>query len=406
MNKLLKLTSFFALALIVSCSKPSAKDILKKTHETCQSVENGYYEVLFTVKYPTQKDTIKSNINCYFSRQSSDTIFSFLFNYEHFYELYAESRSVLYTGDDFITYNKQNSIGTRMKKSLWAQDINDYKHNYTFYSPLTNKNNSVIPNDSSLNNNKYIFNLLGEEVINDILCYHIKMNILQTEDTTNYIKATRVEYNFWINKKDYIPIQYTYNCDVVMNNDTMQQFEKFLLLKYELNNLKDTSLLGLSSIPSHVKLNDYKPYKRPDLLPKDTIAPSWSLSSVEDKTVSLSDFKGKLVLIDFFYKSCAPCILALPTLQKLHEKYNNKGLIVIGINPYDTKEKDKIDKFLAKHKITYTVLLNGLNVAHEYNVSGYPTMYLIDKKGKIIYSIVGFGEESEKELEKIIIEKL
>ena len=68
--------------------------------------------------------------------------------------------------------------------------------------------------------------------------------------------------------------------------------------------------------------------------------------------------KGKLVLIDFFTKSCYPCMLALLGLQALHKKYKSKGLNVIGINIYDKKE-DGIIPFLSKRGITYPVLLGG-----------------------------------------------
>ena len=186
----------------------------------------------------------------------------------------------------------------------------------------------------------------------------------------------------------------------------MYQFEKNVLRKYELNNLKDETPLSLSSVPPYIRLKDYVPYKRPELLPNDTIAPNWSLLSLKDDTISLSDLKGDLVLIDFFYKSCHPCMLALPALQNLHEKFESKGLRIVGIDPFDTKEEDDIDNFLAKRGVTYTILLGGKDVAKEYHVSGYPTIYLIDKKGKTIYSQVGYGEDTEDKLEEIIKENL
>jgi peroxiredoxin len=315
-------------------------------------------------------------------------------------------RDVLYSGDDFVNYSKNDSTGSIISKKLWAKDIKSYSHNYTFYSPLVNKESYPLPKDSLFLDKKHVFEFLGEDTINNIPCYHIKMNIIPENDSTEMIKTLRAENNYWINKQDYIPIQYTIAYDLVMNNDTMYQFEKNVLTKYELNNLKSETQLELSSIPSYINLKDYKPYKSPELLPKDTIAPNWSLISLKDKTINLSDYKGELVLVDFFYKSCYPCMLALPALQNLHEKYNNKGLKVIGIDPYDTKEKDDIDNFLAKRGVTYTVLLGGKDVAKEYHVSEYPTMYLIDKNGKIILSQVGYGEGVEEELEKIIKENL
>jgi len=389
-----------------SCSqKPNAEKILKKSFEKCQAIENGYYEMEHYMKYMSNKDTSLQIYKCYFKRLENDTIYPSAFHYQSFSENEYKG-DVLYTGDDFVSYSKKDSTGEVMSKKLWAEKIKAYSHNYTFYSLFVNKKSQLLPQDSDFLDKKNIFEFEGEETINNIPCYHIKRSIIPENDSTEMMKTLRIEVNYWINKQDYIPIQYSIAMDMTMNNDTMYQFEKNRLIKYELNNLKDESKLKLSSIPSFVDLTDYKPYKAPELLPNDAMAPNWTLVSLKDKTVKLSDLKGKLVLIDFFYKSCYPCMLALPALQDLHERYNSKGLIVIGIDPYDTKEKDDIDNFLTKRGVTYTVLLGGKDVAKEYHVSGYPTMYLIDKNGKIVLNQVGYGEGVEEELEKIIKEYL
>jgi thioredoxin-related protein len=77
-------------------------------------------------------------------------------------------------------------------------------------------------------------------------------------------------------------------------------------------------------------------------------------------------------------------------VEALYEKYKEKGLVIIGIDPYDKKE-DGIEKFLSKRGVNYTVLLKGKDVAKDYHVSGYPTVYLIDKNGKILFSMAGYS---------------
>lgn len=405
MRKLVLITGLFGCLLIVSCSKPDAKEILRESYEKCQSIENGYYEMAHYMKYMSDKDTSLSSYTCYFRKLPDDSIYSSAFHYQIYYEG-DYSRDVLYTGDDFVSYSKKDSIGEIMSKTLWADDIKSYSHNYIFYSPVTNKKSYPLPDDSSFIDNRIEFEYVGEEMINNISCFHVKMNTIPQNDSTDMMKTLRIENNFWISKQDYIPIQYSIAYDLVMNDDSMYQFEKNVLTKYELNNLDDDQQLRRTSIPSYITLKDYKPYKSPDLLPKDTVAPQWSLVSLNNETIKLSDLKGQLVLIDFFYKSCYPCMLALPALQDLHERYSDKGLKIIGIDPYDTKEKDDIDNFLSKRGVTYTVLLEGKDVAKEYHVSGYPTMYLISKEGKILFKQEGYGEETEKELEEIIKQNL
>ena len=98
-------------------------------------------------------------------------------------------------------------------------------------------------------------------------------------------------------------------------------------------------------------------------------------------------------------------MLALPGLQKIHENYQAKDLVLIGFDPYDTEE-DEMPEFLAKRGVTYTVVLGDRELPKEYHVSGYPTFYLIDKEGVIIHGQSGWGEGVDEDLEKLIEENL
>ena len=404
MKNVFPIAGLLATLLISSCA-PNAEEILRKSFDKCQSIENGYYEMNHYMKYMSGNDTNSSSFNCYFKKLPDDTIYSSAFHYQQYYDG-EYSRHVLYTGDDFVNYCAKDSTGEIMSKSLWAKDIKAYRHNYTFYSPITNRKSYPLPGESDSTDDKHIYQFLGEELIDDFPCYHVKMNIIPENDSAEIMKTIQIENHYWINKSDFIPVQYTITYVLEEYSDTMYQFEKNVLIKYELNHLKVEDHLRLSAIPSYIVLKDYEPYISPKLLPNDTIAPNWSLLSLKDEIVSLSDLKGNLVLIDFFYKACHPCMLALPALQNLHVKYKDKGLHVIGIDPYDTKEDDDIENFLSKRGVTYTILLSGKDVAKKYHVSGYPTLYLIDKNGKIISSQVGYGEGTEEKLEQIIKEQL
>ena len=383
-----------------------AKVILKQSYEKCQSVQNGYYEMTDYKKFISGKDTIKSSFNCSFKKLKNDSLFSSAFHYKTFFDD-ATSIEAMYTGDDFITTTSKDSIATIKSKSLWANEIKSFADGYISSSPLSSKKSFPLQHDSDFIDNKFIFKFIGEENLNGALCYHIQVNKIPENDSTKAMKTLRQEYHYWINKKDLIPIQHSIAYDLIMNNDTMYQYEKNVLNKYEINNLKDENILTLNSIPPFYKLKDYVPIKRPDLflLPEDTIAPNWELLSLTDEKVSLKSLKGQLVLIDFFFKACFPCIQALPGLQALSEKYKNNGLRVIGIDPIDKKDDD-IKAFLSKRGITYTVLLGGKDVSEYYQVSLYPTIYLIDKEGKIIFTQMGYEKGYEDILEEIIKKNL
>jgi thiol-disulfide isomerase/thioredoxin len=393
--------------LMVTSITLSAQDpveLIHKSFSKCQSVKSGYYEMTFFMHYMDEHDSPITPFTCHFKKLADDSIYSSAFHYSQLYED-GEKKYVLYTGNEFVNYFIGDSTGTIMRKPEWASEIKSYSHNYTFYSPLTNRKSRPLPDESSLTDSLYIFSYIGEEDVNDFHCYHVQVNEIPVNEPDDDYQTLRQEFHFWINTDDYIPVQFTIAFDMLMNNDTMYQFERYTLDKYELELQDIDQYIGLASIPSYVKLEEYKPYEPPPLLPADTIAPVWKLPDLKGDSVSLMDLKGNIVLVDFFYKSCYPCMQALPALQQLHEKYGDKGVRVIGIDPYDTIEEG-IEEFLAKRGVTYTVLLGGREVAKTYRVSGYPTMYLIDQIGKVITVQVGFGEGVEEELEKIILEHL
>lgn len=400
-GNLLTLAIFFIGTI---SSSQDAKVILQKSFDKCQSVQNGYYEMTRYMKYMSGKDTSVSLINCHFKKLKDDTIYSSAFHCKY-YRKGEYGGDAIYTGDDFVNTTTKDSTATIMSKSLWAKEIDSYAHNYKFYSPLTSRKSVPLQHDSILLDNKIMFKYISDENINDALCYHIQVNELPENDSISALKTLQHEFHYWIKKEDFIPVQYSISYELLMNNDTSYQYEKAVLNKYEINNLRDETPLTLNSIPSYYTIKDYAPFKSPKLLKIDTVAPNWELYSLTNEKISLKSLKGQLVLIDFFYKACYPCMQALPSLQALHQKYKSKGLRVIGIDPYDGKEDD-MPTFLSKRGVTYSVLLGGKDAAKDYQVSGYPTIYLIDKKGKIIFVEVGYSNDLEETLEEVIKKNL
>lgn len=129
-----------------------------------------------------------------------------------------------------------------------------------------------------------------------------------------------------------------------------------------------------------------------------TVAPDFILKNLNGDDVQLSQFRGKVVLIDFWAVFCKPCVIALPKIQEIHKKYNDKELVVLAINV--SEDKNKIQKFIEENGYTFQVLLDSgnMNVQKNYGVIGIPHTYIIDKQGKVAYSRIGYGQGSEKPL--------
>jgi thiol-disulfide isomerase/thioredoxin len=138
------------------------------------------------------------------------------------------------------------------------------------------------------------------------------------------------------------------------------------------------------------------------LLAVGSDAPGWELRDPDGTVHKLSDQKGKLVLMDFWATWCGPCKLAMPGVQKLHEKHKDH-VRVFGVN---FAESGDPAGYMQKKNFTYTLLLKAEDVASDYKVSGIPAFYLLDGEGKVLYAATGYSPQMEKTLEAKITEAL
>ncbi len=116
-------------------------------------------------------------------------------------------------------------------------------------------------------------------------------------------------------------------------------------------------------------------------------AAEFSLEDLSGKTVSLSDFKGQVVLIDFWATWCDPCIDELPDLIRLYKKFKDRGFSIVGIAVGD--EKGSVVEFAKDNRIPYPLLLEGDDPVEGYPVPGVPAAYLIDRTGLIVGQYFG-----------------
>jgi len=140
------------------------------------------------------------------------------------------------------------------------------------------------------------------------------------------------------------------------------------------------------------------------MLQPGEMAPEFSLKDPEGNTINLSDYKGKLVLLDFWYSACKPCIKASYNLEDLQKKYANRGLVVLGMNTMD--KDDKARRHNKKHHITYNTTLCSRDIKAAYKIHSYPSFYLIDQTGKIVFSTSGYSSSLSAELESAILQAL
>ena len=130
---------------------------------------------------------------------------------------------------------------------------------------------------------------------------------------------------------------------------------------------------------------------------KTSIAPDFTLESLDGKRVSLSDMRGKAVLLNFWATWCGPCKIETPWLVELQNQYGPQGLQVIGV-AMDDSGKDDIAKFAKEMGMNYPVLLGKESVGEAYGgVPALPESFFIGRDGKIVGKIMGLESRSEIE---------
>lgn len=132
---------------------------------------------------------------------------------------------------------------------------------------------------------------------------------------------------------------------------------------------------------------------------------------INTEPFNLSDYRGKVILVDFWTYSCINCIRTLPYLTAWDEKYRDKGLVIIGVHTPEfefEKNYDNVQKAVMKNNIEYAVVLdNDYQTWRAYGNRFWPRKYLIDANGSIRYDHIGEGayQETELMIQKLLAER-
>lgn len=120
-----------------------------------------------------------------------------------------------------------------------------------------------------------------------------------------------------------------------------------------------------------------------------------NLKDIKGKNISLSDFKGKIVFLNFWTTWCPTCRIEMPSMEKLHQKLKNKDFAIVTVNLRESALKVKA--FFKKFKLTFTALLDSTGeVGASFGIRAIPTTYILDKTGRIIGRVNGPREWDSK----------
>jgi thiol-disulfide isomerase/thioredoxin len=122
---------------------------------------------------------------------------------------------------------------------------------------------------------------------------------------------------------------------------------------------------------------------------KYPLAPDFALQDLDGKTVQLSDFKGNVIIIDFWATWCGPCRRGIPDFVELQNEYGEDNLTILGVN-VDQGDLSIVPKFAESYKINYPVLYSNMDIIRKYGpINSIPLAFIVDREGYVRDYIVG-----------------
>jgi peroxiredoxin/tetratricopeptide (TPR) repeat protein len=196
------------------------------------------------------------------------------------------------------------------------------------------------------------------------------------------------------NKTDLAINAYLRSAGVYMSKDTSAMGPLRALWKK-----RKGSLAGLDAKLDEVRAGSRKRIAF-DGRREDRPAPPWTLSDLAGNPVESASFKGKVVVMDFWGSWCGPCRTELPIFQAMYNRFKDRGVVFLGMNferPVPGKDLKQLARdFIEQNRYTFPVILDHDHIASDaYGIQGFPTVFLIDKKGTIRYKNVGVSEGIE-----------
>ena len=378
MNRLVFLLA--VLFLFASC-KNSSDNIVSKIIDNTNSINSIHYKITEKYYYLNGGDTTTTPYEVWAVRDNSDTLRG---GYVWIDNNYRPYKMVYDAGNFYLSIPPKNT--TVLYPNFTEELITSVDWVDVFLKPATLQGQV----NNSANNT-----VISDTVYNKKQC--AKIVIKQPKNSSG--KANT--FTYVINKTSLVPEW----AMLVSKTDDYTYFSELYFSDYEFDNvdiavLKEEHKKVLSDNPVGPGGADSEISRLEQMVQIGEKAPLFEgeyLSTGEG--FKLSDFIGKgVIVVDFWYTHCPPCVRAIPALSELYLQNKDKGLMIFGLNSVDNQPHSlkNLNKFLSKREISYDIILTAPAVDIAYKINGYPSMYVIDKDGNVAFVEIGYDAEKFK----------
>ena len=363
-------------------SQQAHKKALLKSMRICERMQSGRYDVVYRRKYPFVEDIESVVGHCTFSKVAKDKILGarvfleskgaakeMIATYDGRYEVVMTStpEPVARVADlsrcdaHFIA---TNSISGLLFKPLLPIPLFSDKQKSTLQYLIQKRSMRI--------------EKLPDASIDGRPCHVFAVHCKDREEIKNEVLT------IFIDAALHIPIKYVHR-RIYWGSPT---YEEAAIRNFTLNAQEDPNCVpdALADIPAGYKVTNVSEASWPhsQLLAINSAAPLWALPTVQGGTLSLQSLRGKVVLLSFWCQHCDASLQYLRSLQRLQEKLQNQGVVVVGINTHS--KHGALASFLSQRGITYPNLLGSEQVTKDYHAYVPNTFYLLDHTGRVCYA--------------------
>ena len=375
----------FLVLFSFSLSAQSVKEICIGVNEYAKKLHSAYYEAKVT--FNNGEDTLSYFYKVSFQKN------------KHKNKIFAKFNTQIYSGGELIKQvfcdNNQFTFVDFYENIAEQYEKEDYK---IFISQL---DTNLIP---AFVFNKPVFNLKAIE--------KGEVQITKGQDTIingfevfclNEVSANKT---FFIRKQDFFPIaQRTDSFFLTLtriDENAAYHNSRFVFDNKNTGiHLRYKSLSALKKQWKEQEINQSS-------FAYNSEALNFKVTDLQGRIFELSQNKGKVIALVFFYNNCSPCIPMLDDLQELCNQYKEKKVEIVALNPVDSKiGEEEMQSFIKEHNITYNVAqIPKYTVEEMYLVRYFPTIFIIDKKGRVVYSHQGYNALFKDKISDIIDKEL